>query len=166
MQARDDENIVRQAVKLIGNPDCREDVEFALDAVAVMNTTMSASRRTATKRAKRAAGSLAAALRRVEMAADSKDLDMTVMCFPRKIISKWKRHSEKLAKTPSQKPAPNSDAKKRAAEYALGLLRKYDKHVATTKGSRFCRLAALLYADPKADLHHQCRAVVKAQNRV
>lgn len=160
MLKRDDKPMVQQAVKLIGPSACQEDVEYDMDAVAVMNTTALSNRKAATKRAKRAAGRLAAALRRVEDAAKSQDLDTSISLFPRETISKWKRHCEKLAKTLPRKPAPNADAKRLAAAYALNLLRKYDKHVATTKGSNFCRLAALLYGDPKADLQHQCRAVL------
>src|SRR5262249_36510496 len=82
--------------------------------------------------------------------------------FPPEKISDWIRQCDKLAKTPSGQPKKSSDPKLRAAKEALYLMHKYGAHVATTKGSNFCRLAAILYGDEKADMQHWCRRALKA----
>lgn len=59
----------------------------------------------------------------------------------------------------SEKPK-RSDGfyKKLAAAQAIRLMRKYKLDVTTAKDSDFCRLAALLAGEPKADLRRYCRA--------
>lgn len=36
----------------------------------------------------------------------------------------------------------------------------------TKKASVFCRIAAVLYGDPRADLYHQCRGFIETRNKV
>jgi hypothetical protein len=56
----------------------------------------------------------------------------------------------------------NALKKRLAVAEAYQLLQKYgSKRVTATKGSKFCRVAALLYGDPEADLINQCKAYVR-----
>ena len=58
-------------------------------------------------------------------------------------------------------PRPHADDKRLAACMALRLLKKEGQSPTTTKTRTFCRLAAVLYGDEAADLHHHCRVVLR-----
>ena len=58
------------------------------------------------------------------------------------------------------KPKPDAYEKRLAAEAALHLLRMHDMDPTTTKAGEFCKLAAALYGDQRADLQHHCRAAL------
>ena len=64
------------------------------------------------------------------------------------------------------KPKPDAYEKRLAAEAALHLLTMHDTYPTTTKAGQFCKLAAVLYGDQRADLQHHCRAALsQAQMR-
>jgi hypothetical protein len=151
--------LVREAMRPIGTRKCREDVESVFKYLEFRSVRDSRPR--ATKLGKLAAKSLRRALRRAEVAAKNEYLDWDARrWFPREEIKKLIGICDELEKTPSSRPAPNARAKKLAAIGAHCLLRKFDEHsITTTKGGAFCRLAAVLYGNPDADLQHHCRAV-------
>ena len=73
-------------------------------------------------------------------------------------------YCEELRSAPSGKlMRKGAEEKRRAVHCAHALLTKYNKSEAgnATKGSRFCKLAALLYGTP-VDLHHQCLAALRS----
>ncbi len=63
------------------------------------------------------------------------------------------------------KPKRDAVEKELAAEAALRLFNICGLKSKTTKDGAFCHLAALLYRDPDANLEHQCRNLLKVQNR-
>ena len=67
---------------------------------------------------------------------------------------------ESWEKSKLGKPKPNADEKRLAAEAALHLLKMHNIDPTTTKKGAFCKLAAVLYGDDKADLQHHCRAAL------
>ena len=64
------------------------------------------------------------------------------------------------------KPKRSAVAKRVAAEEAALLLERAGIPLALRRGGKFCRLAAVLYGDERADLFHHCAAVKKNRNRV
>jgi len=81
-------------------------------------------------------------------------------------VSDVKHFFERSQKYADAATGRSSPMTYRAALYAWVLLRDYSPHpVVTTQGGTFCRLSALLYGDPKADLHHQCRKVLRTSDR-
>ena len=71
--------------------------------------------------------------------------------------------SERYASEPSSNLARSAHKKRLAAQEALWLMRKYRIDIVTTKGGTFCRLAALLYGKPRADLVNHCRAALQSR---
>jgi len=51
-----------------------------------------------------------------------------------------------------------------AAREAHNLLQQFHKKIAATKGSPFCKLAALLYGKPRANLQYNCRKLLEEKN--
>ncbi len=58
------------------------------------------------------------------------------------------------------KPKPNADEKRLAVRAGLYLIEKHGIKPTTTKTGKLCKLAAVLYGDPRADLQHQCRELL------
>ena len=56
-----------------------------------------------------------------------------------------------------------ASVKNMAAELAYGLLRQFNRKISITKGSVFCKLAALLYGEPRANLQWTCRTVLSSK---
>lgn len=113
------------------------------------------------KPAKVAAAKLAAALRRVEhLLKNERAIGNDVhLFFPHAEIAKWRSDMEKkaVAKAPVKTAQKDADAKRRAVRAALGLMH-YSDVPNTAKGRRFCKLAALLFGKPNANLVKQCQA--------
>jgi hypothetical protein len=126
-----------------------------------------------TKVAKRVAGQLGLALRKVEalMRNPALDHDLRQTTIDPAELLRLARRCEEAAKTPSgDVPPMKPTAKLSAVIAAYYLMRIHAAERETvadaTKGSRFCRLAALLYGtlphgDPNADLSSQCKAYVR-----
>jgi hypothetical protein len=114
-----------------------------------------------TKEDKGKARKIAKALRRVDdYVRGFNKPNFPLVGFPFKELRKWKQVFTKMGETPSGKIRQLNALRKRlAAAEAYQLLRKYGlKRIEATKGGKFCRLAALLYGDPQADLINQCKA--------
>lgn len=80
------------------------------------------------------------------------------------ICEDWLAICEHLRKSRRPAKPKRDDAffKRAAAKEALRLLTYYDaKDVDARKSGRYCRLAAVLYLDPKADLSVYCRDQIK-----
>jgi len=58
-------------------------------------------------------------------------------------------------------PKPDAFEKRLAAEAAPRLCERFGVKPTTTKDGQFCRLAALLYGDERADVQHHCREARK-----
>jgi hypothetical protein len=157
---------IRRAINLIApsidlRAACCYDVETAMIELEYFTNQLPGR----IKPAKLAADDLAKALRRVEVAMKNKNLDYEVqLFFPLSEVLKWKSKCEALAKTPPKRHRQKgAQEKKLAISAAYGLMIKYAtlrEREDTAEGSRFCKLAALLYGKPDVDLHLQCKAAV------
>jgi hypothetical protein len=166
---------VRRAIALImpearWQDACREDVEMAIVELDLDVHQLRSDFHLRTKPAKRAAKRLALALRRVEVVLKDQNHDASVyMFFPRTELLKWTARCEEIAETPSGKTKRKiAEAKRLAVSKARGLLFKHGASDAAddaTRGSRFCRLAALLYGDPNIELHNQCRVLLRESRK-
>lgn len=161
-------NRVSRALSLIKpkaelRDDCGEVVTTALIEIEFIVEQDRATSRPRTKEAKKAAGRLASALERIEVVLKDRSLDFYIkMFFPKAELLKWKLKCQELAKTTSGKLVRTNAYKKRlAVGDAYRLMTSYGGRAVATKDSNFCRLAALLYGDPKADLHNQCRSFLR-----
>jgi hypothetical protein len=154
---------------------CRDDIELAIFDAWFPLHALHAVDHPRTKPAKTAARRLARALRRVEVVLKDKTLDFPIeitASFPRDELLKWGLRCENLAKTPSGRLIRRkAEAKRLAVSEAHSLMSRHGTLDDATKGSRFCRLASLLYettkADgwPDADLANQCRAFLRSKKR-
>jgi hypothetical protein len=144
---------------------CREDVERkSLRLFAGIGMMRSDQRKT--KQGKIAVGKLAQVLRRLQSVLADPHLDGVVAAatVTRHIspeeIADAVSYCEELRRAPSGKPArKDAKEKRRAVHCAHALLMKYNKRLAgnAARGSRFCKLASLMYDYNKStDLHHQC----------
>jgi hypothetical protein len=150
------DEIVRRAVKIIGEPACKKDVEEALEWIEAWRDLF--ARRT--KKGKIAAGRLAKALRRVDAALKSDDLFPYLRAFPDWKLAIWIDDCEAIAEKSLDDESGVGEIERYAALRAYDLMRRYGKPVPTTKGSPFERLAATLSGDATANFHHYCREVV------
>ena len=85
---------------------------------------------------------------------------------------KWKEWLEtKPGKRPNLidikpgKPKPDAYEKRLAAGAALHLLETCGIRPTSTKTGKFCRLTAVLYGDPQADLQHHCQELLPPSGR-
>jgi hypothetical protein len=121
---------------------------------------------TSTKSQRKVARQLAIVLKRIGNALPElfNDPDFPVRGFPKAELLKWRPILEEIGDSrPRKRPQMNALKKRLAVAEAHQLLRKYSStRVTATKGGKFCRLAALLYGDPKADLINQCKAYIRA----
>jgi hypothetical protein len=160
------QELVRQAIALIkpkeeARDECQYEItlsDAAIDMALLDDRFATAPKR---KQAKKAVRRLASALRRVEIALlGVVNFDLRIpMPIDDDLIRNWREDVELIAKTPSGKLTRESAERKRlAVAEAHRLLEKYGAAITPTRGSNFCRLAALLYGDPRANLRNQCRA--------
>jgi hypothetical protein len=107
-------------------------------------------------------------LRRVEAALENKELDSALkgvarMRFPSERVRELARCCEDCAAARTGKLIrKRAAAKVGAVEHAMRLMIEYAMPYSEAdnikKGSRFCKLAALLFGSPAADLSNQCKA--------
>jgi hypothetical protein len=126
---------------------------------------------TLTKPQKEAADRFATALHRLEIARKSEDLaDDVRLGFPLDEIDfeRWRARAKAAACTKLDGTNPNKPnaAKLYAAEAALRLLEAAGQDTPLTRKGPFCRLAAILYGDPRVAFLHHCRAVKADRHRV
>jgi hypothetical protein len=123
-----------------------------------------------TKPAKKAASRLSLTFRRLERDLKDRNLDPKLARvfrehIPIERLKEFSQTCDETSKTPSGKlTRKDTEAKKLAVKQAHRLLKAFassDVANDTTKGSRFCRLAGLLYGS-KVNLQHQCKAFVGA----
>jgi hypothetical protein len=84
------------------------------------------------------------------------------------LLMRWLQRANWAMRTKTDRRRFNFSAEKKliAAEQAHRLLRQFNKKISTTKGSAFCRLAALLHGKPKADFQYPCRLVLHSVKKV
>jgi hypothetical protein len=160
---------INEALKIIRpgarSAECREDIDTWLIESDYEFGQKRATSYWRTKPAKRSARRLAEVLRRVEHVLNDERLDAEILLsFPRDDIKAWRRRCEELAAAPSQKAPKRLEAekKRRAVIAALNLISRYDGSPVSAKaGSKFCRLAAVMYGETSVDLHNQCRAALR-----
>jgi hypothetical protein len=153
------DEIIRYAVRIIGTRACQKDVEKALEEIEIWRDLF--ARRT--KKGKIAAGRLAKALRRVDIALKSDDLFSPLTFYlPHDKLLRWIDHCEAISEKSLNADASTGEAERCAASQAYDLMRRYDRPISTTKRSPFEKLAAALSGDVTADFHHYCRAVVRS----
>jgi hypothetical protein len=143
---------------------CRIDVEDALTDIGVALFIENFYAFGRTKADKGRARQIAKALRRVDdLVRGFNKPNFPLVGFPFDELRKWKQVFAKMEEKPSEEsPRLNALKKRLAVAGAYQLLQKYgSKRVTATKGGKFCRLAALLYGDPEADLINQCRAYIR-----
>jgi hypothetical protein len=150
---------------------CREDVErksLRLFVGVGMMVTVDLAK---TKEGKIVLGKLATVLRKLQGVLVDPNLDgiVAVATVTRHIspeqITDAVSYCEELRRAPSGKlMRKGAEKKRRAVHCAHVLLTKYNKREAgnAARGSRFCKLAAVLYDyDKPVDLHHQCLAALR-----
>lgn len=121
-----------------------------------------------TKTQKEAAQKLEVALKRLQDAIENPDLpiDLRPQRFDKTDLDFLRNRALEVAYS-DMVPDASSPAKRFAAEAAAKLLSAQGLPVRATRRGPFCRLAAILYGDPSADLFHHCRQVrtdTKSQN--
>jgi hypothetical protein len=165
-----DAELIKEALRILGDGARKagavQNIRYNMQAVQRQkNYKSSGDYGTLTKPQKTAARRLAAALRRVEVAAKNPNLAFDaqlIFSFDVEGFELMRRAAEAIAYQKLAPPSPADGAKSYAAKAAARLLLKHGLPLNVTRGGKFCRLAALLYGDPKADLFRQCRATAKA----
>ena len=132
---------IKVAIKILGK-DAREDIRETIEGLAhVFELSLRRS-----KRGKAAARRLGQALRRLDAALRDKDLYYGLQghhqLFEHESLRRWIDSCDVTANRPLDPSDPNSDGQdwssayeKKAAEYALGLMHKYNKPISTTKAA-------------------------------
>jgi hypothetical protein len=138
--------------------ECSSDVEYAFSSIgyALYRERFRALFRT--KPQKEKTKQLMRALRRVDdLIRDFNKTDFPLKGFPLDELRKWRSIFENIAKTPSGNiTRMNAERKRLAIAEAYKLLERYGKPIMGGRGSKFCKLSALLYGYPGADLSNQC----------
>jgi hypothetical protein len=165
---REDAERVRRALGFVKpaplrREECREAVDIALINLDYGISQRHAAEHRHTKAAKTAVDRLAAALRRVDVALKSKDLEEYTRLQFASIAADWQYWLERhKSKVPSGTlTRMDAERKRRAISAAHVLMKKYGADGAaedTRKSSDFCKLAALIFGKPTADLSNQCKA--------
>lgn len=112
-----------------------------------------------TKEQKVASRKFAIALQRLEPALKNAPWCVTVG-FPldEADLRHWREKADTAAATKLGRPDPSNRAAQSAVRTAAALLRKYRQPLNVTRCGKFCRLAAIIYGDARADLFRQCQA--------
>jgi hypothetical protein len=158
-----DDKTVGEALKLFVGLDpsrveeCRSDIE---DAFIEIGRDQLEYDRVQTKQSKRDTQKLAAALRKVNILTRSQSLDPSIReDFPRDVLDRWIAECDEIGAAPADRKARWQPWKTDAAWCALDLLRKYGCEISVSKKGAFCRLAALLSGEPRADRTFICKQV-------
>jgi len=167
------DKLINDAVRLIvplrqRRDACLEDVAKTTLHIAFANAFLRGQDQVKTKQGKKAVGQLAVALWRVEAALENKELDSALraiarMRFPSERVRELARCCEDFEAARTGKLIrKGAKAKVDAVEHAMRLMIEYATPQREAdnikKGSRFCKLAALLFGSPAADLSNQCKA--------
>lgn len=114
-----------------------------------------------TKHGKKAARMLGLALRRVERTSQNEQLPLRLNPFTLLKLIALAEQCEAIATAKSGKSEKDGPIRYDAAAHAYRLLKEYgeEKRIpAHDKSSKFCKLAALILNDSKANLTRQCKA--------
>jgi hypothetical protein len=167
-------DIVHRAVALI-DPDehrraeCVTAVHVALSEIRVTDAALHRVFDRRSKDAKRAAGRLHGSLHHVLRVLTDPHLPVNLVSHPDLNMTRlemghwlmrWQRRIEQeRSKTgkPFRFPA---EKKLLAAGQAHDLLRQFNREISATKGSTFCKLAALLHGTPNTNFHNPCRRIL------
>ena len=80
-------------------------------------------------------------------------------------LALWLKRIEAAQKKTGRRKFHFKAMRKMVAAYAAhNLLQQFNRDIVTTKGSAFCKLAALLYGTPRANFTRQCWVVLKDKN--
>jgi hypothetical protein len=168
-QKQIDDAVAIIAPQLRQREACREDVERESLRLFVGVGMMVATDKSRTKQGKIAVGKLEQVLRRLRIVLADPHLDGVVAAatvtrhISSEEIADAVSYCEELRCAPSGKlTRKGADEKRKVVQCAITLLMKYNKREAgnAARGSRFCKLAALLYGK-RTDLHHQCLAALR-----
>jgi hypothetical protein len=165
------EERVQEAVKIIREckgikPDsCEGSVVNILDWLEAVCTGSSALRRVSSKETRRADEQVVAWLRRGVILLNNLYLWPVGFEKFRDEVKRWADMYEAERNRPVGKPKPSAYAKRFAAEAALHLCDEFGVKLTKTKRGAFCRLAAVLYGDRRADLQKHCAKVIAPNYR-
>lgn len=173
------EALVDQALKILGDGARETDAALTIDyAIRVMprhkNWKRSGDFGIQTKIQKKAVQRLATKLWQAAIALKDPNLPLDVQLlfehdsevdagFRFSVEDLERTHAVIAAKAnkPLKPPTRADEAKRYAAEEAAQLLVAHGLPLNVTRKGKFCRLAAVLYGEPDADLFWHCRAVAK-----
>ena len=79
-------------------------------------------------------------------------------------LDEWLQRAQAAQSKKGRTIRLDATRKKQASLHAVWLLRVFEKDVSSVKGSRLCRLAALLYGHPNANLQRQCSEILRTEN--
>lgn len=115
------------------------------------------------KQSKKAARRYEKALGRVQVVIKDPHLDRFAReYFQLDEVEQLRSYCRSLAKTKLEQPKPRDGiVKSIAASEAASLLERHGLPLKVSRRSRFCRLAAVLFGDRRANLYHHCAAVKK-----
>jgi hypothetical protein len=160
--------VVRGAVRLIGPPlerrdECKDMVRRAIVECSESGNSITTVRWVSPSRDKReAANRLHEVLRRLRVVLfKDTNLDQDLRLLSPDQIDDWLKQA-KAAGAETGKPIQLKARRKLiAAAQAIDLLEHFGKEISAQKGSPLCRLAAVLYGDPEADLQFNCRKALR-----
>jgi hypothetical protein len=160
---------IGKALELIGrNRARRVEVERSVRFIDGMKTHLAANH-PANKKAKTAASRVAGDLRKLVVDLKDRHLEAFVRdYFAASELQSLRAHCEALAKFPHppNRRGRGDDAKRLAAAEAAILLDRHGLPLTVGRGSLFCKLAAVLYGEARADFFHYCTSAKKARNGV
>jgi hypothetical protein len=164
---------LKNALRLV-NPaarsktQCLDQIESALLHVQLTYDIQKTAVQPKSKAARKAARDLEGALKRVELMVKKPELDWAIRrYFPHGVIKEWRERCEHASqkRTSEKRPErPSALAKKTAAAEAFFLMFNHSSdpdRFSAAKGSKLCRLAAILFGYANAKLHNQCTLVVR-----
>ena len=168
--AEDREKAAEKAIKVLGTEELIiKGKEFyrhravkgeIVSELYLLDTACAGHKRTHqrdSKRAKRAIKTFSAAVHRANMPHGGIPEDYRILLGLDRLAHDLAVYERSLG----NKPKPDAYEKRMAAEAGLRLCERFDVKPTTTKRGTFCRLAAVLYGDERADLQHHCREVLK-----
>jgi hypothetical protein len=183
---------VSRAVALIGpdehlRTECVNAVHIALIEIVGTDADLRRMFLSRTKRGKRAAHQLEKTLQRLRDVLNDTNIpeslrslfpakkhpDPDVFVWPQNPryqqvatmlwLKLWMHRAESVrSKTGRPKFHFAAEKKLIAAEQAHSLLQQFDRDISVSKGSTFCRLAALLHGTPKANFQRPCWTVLRS----
>lgn len=167
--------IEHRAVALIGpderrRAECMNGVKLALSMLDRQYRPLRRHHRRKSKPAQRAADRLHKALKDLQRAHRDWNLSDELYAIvpdglPRRLIEQFNAANAVQKKAGKKRVNIKTRMKEAAATEAHHLLRQFNRKISITKDSTFCKLAALLYGDPQANLQYNCREVLNSEDQ-